>query len=92
MKNCVFGQITESGGPFAHDIPPSDFLLLGTKTEYPAHNHGPREMYMVLTPGCEWELDEKDWFSFASGDVIYHAPNQTHVMRAQTTPMLAFGA
>jgi hypothetical protein len=92
MKNYVFGQITGPGIPFADDIPPSGFLLLGTNTEYPAHSHKPREIYMVLSSGGEWRLDGKDWFSIAPGDVIYHAPNQIHAMRTQATPMLAFGA
>ena len=92
MKNYVFGQITGPGAAFAHDTPPSGFLLLGTNTEYPAHSHKPREIYMVLTPGGEWQLDGKDWFSVAPGDVIYHAPNQIHAMRTQAKPMLAFGA
>ncbi len=92
MKNYVFGQITGPGAAFAHDIPPSGFLLLGTYTEYPAHSHNPREIYMVLTPGGEWQLDGKDWFSVTPGDVIYHAPDQIHAMRTQASPMLAFGA
>jgi hypothetical protein len=92
MKNYVFGQITGPGAPFAHDTPPSGFLLLGTNTEYPAHSHEPREIYMVLTPGSEWQLDGKEWFSVTPGDVIYHAPYQIHAMRTQATPMLAFGA
>ena len=90
MKNYAFGLLTGPDAPFAREAPPSGFLLLGANTEYPAHSHVPGEMYLVLTPGAEWRLDGKNWFSVTPGEVIYHAPSQSHAMRTQATPMLAF--
>jgi hypothetical protein len=92
MKNYIFGLLTGPGALFARDAPPSGFLLLGPQTEYPAHSHVPREIYLVLTPGAEWRLDGKKWFSVSPGEVIYHASSQIHAMRTQVTPMLAFAA
>jgi hypothetical protein len=92
MKNYAFGLLTGPDAPFAHEAPPSGFLLLGVNTDYPAHSHVPGEVYLVLTPGAEWCLDGKNWFSVTPGEVIYHAPSQSHAMRTQATPMLAFVA
>jgi hypothetical protein len=92
MKNYATGLLTGPGAPFAREAPPSGFLLLGLNIEYPAHRHLPREVYLVLTPGTEWCLDGADWFSVAPGEVIYHSSNQSHAMRTQETPMLAFAA
>ena len=36
---------------------------------YPAHHHGPREVYLVMTPGVQWQLDEGDWFEVQAGDL-----------------------
>jgi len=47
---------------------------------------------LVLTPGVEWRLNGKKWFSVTPGEVICHAPSQSHAMRTQATPMLAFAA
>lgn len=92
MRNYVFGLLTGPDAPLAQDAAPSGFLLLGPNTEYPAHSHVPREIYLVLTPDVEWQLDGKKWFSVTPGEAIYHAPKQTHAMRTNDTPMLAFAA
>ena len=92
MKNYVFGLLTGPDALFAREAPPSGFLLLGAQTEYPEHSHLPREIYLVLTPDIKWHLDEKNWFSVAPGDVIYHEQNQSHAMRTHSSPMLAFAA
>jgi len=92
MKNYATGVLTGPGAPFAHEAPPSGFLLLGPNIEYPAHSHLAKKVYLVLTPGAEWCLDGGNWFSVAPGEVIYHSSNQSHAMRTHETPMLAFGA
>jgi hypothetical protein len=92
MHSYVFGLLTGPDALFGRQAPPSGFLLLGPHTVYPAHHHIPREIYLVLTPGVEWCLDNTDWFSVSPGEVVYHAPGQSHAMRTQATPMLAFAA
>ena len=53
MQNYAAGLLTGPDAPLACDAPPSGFLLLGPDTDYPAHSHMPREIYLVLTPGRE---------------------------------------
>jgi hypothetical protein len=92
MDNYVTGQLTGPGAPIAQEAPPSGFILLGENTLYRAHFHLPDEVYLVLTPDIEWCLDNKAWFPVSPGDVIYHAPNQSHAIRTGDTPMIAFAA
>lgn len=92
MGNYVTGILTGPEANLARHIPCSGFVLLGPETEYPSHSHVPREVYLVLTPGGEWRLDDGDWFSVESGQVIYHAKLQNHAMRTRNAPMLAFAA
>lgn len=92
MNNYVFGQLTGSGGPIDQDAPPSGFLLLGPNTFYRHHHHQPDEVYMVFSTDIEWCLDNKEWFPVSPGEVIYHAPNQSHAIRTKEIPMLAFSS
>lgn len=92
LDNYVTGILTGPEGNLAREAPCSGFVLLGPETEYPEHCHGPREVYLVVTPGGEWCLDGTDWFSVRPGQVIHHAPWQSHAMRTSREPMLAFAA
>lgn len=92
INNYVFGAATGPDSFLSPKAPPSGFLLLGPNTEYPSHSHPPSEIYMVLTPGAQWQLDGKKWFSVSPGEIIFHSPNQPHAMRTHKDPMLAFAA
>ena len=92
MSNYVWGGLTGIDAPIAPEFAPSGVLLLGPNTEYPEHSHAPGEVYLNLSPGVEWRLNGKAWFHVKPGEVIYHAPNQTHAMRTHEMPMLAFAA
>ena len=92
MDNYVFGQITGTGAPLAPQAPPSGFLLQGKDTIYPAHSHAPAEIYMALTPGAWWRLDQGPWFPVTPGQVIFHAPNQAHAIQTKDQGLLAFAA
>ena len=59
---------------------------------YPGHKHEAREVYLVLTPGTQWRLDEGEWFDVMPGDLIYHDSWQMHAMRTADRPLLAFAA
>lgn len=74
------------------EAPLSGYILLGPNFEYPDHNHAPREVYLVLTPGAHWRLDSGDWFEVAPGDLIVHEPWQVHATRTGEQPFLAFVA
>jgi len=74
------------------EAPLGGYILLGPNFEYPDHNHAPREVYLVLTPGTRWCLDSGEWFDVAVGDLIVHEPWQMHATRTGEHPFLAFAA
>ena len=49
-----------------------------------------REVYLVLTPGVQWRLDQGEWFDVAPGDLIYHHAWRMHAMRTADLPLFAF--
>ena len=65
-------------------------MLMGPGVTYPGHRHAPREVYLLLTPGTQWRLDEGEWFPVQPGDLLVHEPWQWHAMRTGAEPMLAF--
>ena len=76
--------------PIRCEVPRCGFLLMGPGVTYEDHHHGPREFYLVLTPGSQWRLDRGDWFEVAPGELVLHEPWQMHAMRTGDHPMLAF--
>ncbi|MEM7076574.1 MAG: dimethylsulfonioproprionate lyase family protein [Pseudomonadota bacterium] len=72
--------------------PRTGVMLMGPDVLYPGHNHAAREIYMLLTPGAEWRLDNGDWFSVNAGDLIFHDSWRMHEMRTGDAPMLAIAA
>lgn len=72
--------------------PRTGVMLMGPNVLYPAHNHAAREIYMLLTPGTEWRLDNGEWFEVHAGDLIFHDSWQMHEMRTGDHPMLAVAA
>lgn len=78
--------------PVQCELPRCGFLLLGPGVTYVDHRHGPREIYLLMTPGSQWRLDRGEWFDVDAGDLVFHAAWQAHAMRAGRHPMLAFVA
>ena len=74
--------------PVRCEVPRVGFLLMGPGVTYPNHKHGPREFYLVLTPGSHWKLDDGDWFAVEPGDLILHEPWQLHAMKTSAQPLL----
>ena len=69
-------------------------LLLGPRTEYPAHHHPAAELYVPLS--------RADWAQASAagerkpnscrrepGSVIHHPPNLVHATRTRDTPLAA---
>ena len=91
LKNgYCYAAISGPDGPVFRAAPRGGLALFGPGVDYPAHNHAPKEVYLVLTPGAQWQLDHGEWFDVQAGDVIYHRPWQVHAMRTLDRPMLAF--
>ncbi len=92
LNGYAYGALSGPDGFIPCAAPRCGFLLLAPHVTYPAHNHGPIEIYMMLTPGGQWQLDGGEWFPVAPGELIYHGPWQLHGMRTTDHPMLAFAA
>ncbi len=69
--------------------PRTGIMLMAPNLLYPGHNHDAREIYLLLTPGTQWRLDNGDWFEVEAGDLIFHDSWQMHEMRTGDAPMLA---
>ena len=68
-------------------------LLLGPRTEYPAHYHPATELYIPLghadwAKGSALEC-EPQWVCRGSGCVIHHPPNVVHATRTRDAPLAA---
>lgn len=62
--------------------------LLAPHTRYPDHDHGPEEVYLVLSPGA-FRQGEGDWFTPGMGGTFYNVPNVRHAMRSGPEPLFA---
>lgn len=82
-------ELVGTRGHFASDSLAAGFLLLGPRTLYPDHHHEAEEIYLPLTSGAEWRMGGEPFRRRAAGDVIHHASNVPHAMRAGATPLLA---
>lgn len=63
--------------------------LMAPHVRYPDHNHGPEEVYLVLTRG-RFQHGESDWFEPGAGGTLYNEPNIRHAMASDDEPLLAF--
>jgi hypothetical protein len=85
----------DDGAPALASDPDLAFgvLLLGPRTEYPAHHHPAAELYVPLSP-ADWAKrsmaeGELEWVWREAGSVIHHPPNLIHATRTRDTPLAA---
>ena len=90
LDGYAYAGFSGPDAPLLCAVPRGGLVLLGPEVEYPSHHHAPREVYLVLTPGAQWRLDEGDWFDVEAGELIFHDRWQMHAMRTRGQPMLAF--
>lgn len=90
LDGYAYAGLSGPDAPLLCEVPRGGLVLLGPRVEYPSHRHAPQEVYLVLTPGSQWCLDDGDWFDVDAGDLILHAPWQMHAMRTREQPLLAF--
>ena len=62
--------------------------LMAPHTRYPDHDHGPEEVYLVLSDGAFLQGDA-DWLPRSAGQTVYNTPWIRHAMRATAPPFLA---
>jgi len=92
LNGYAYASLSGPEGPIRCLSPRGGFYLMGPNVLYPSHNHAPREVYLIMTPGVEWALDEGDWFPVQPGELIFHSPWQMHAMRSGDQPVLAYAA
>lgn len=63
--------------------------LLAPHVRYPDHNHGPEEVYLVLSPG-RFQHGASGWFEPGIGGTLYNEPDMEHAMASDAAPLLAF--
>ncbi len=90
LAGYAYAGFSGPDAPILCAVPRGGLLLLGPDVVYPGHHHEPREVYLLLTPGSQWCLDEGDWFDVSPGDLIFHNSWQMHAMRTFDKPLLAF--
>ena len=62
--------------------------LLAPNVRYPDHNHGPEEIYLVLTPGL-FQHGTSGWFEPGPGGTLHNVPNIQHAIASGSDPLLA---
>lgn len=90
LAGYAYAGFSGPDAPVLCAVPRGGLLLLGPDVVYPGHHHEPREVYLVLTPGSQWCLDEGGWFDVSPGDLIFHDRWQMHAMRTLDKPLLAY--
>jgi hypothetical protein len=90
LDGYAYAGFSGPDAPLLCAVPRGGLVLLGPDVVYPSHHHAPKEVYLVLTPGSQWCLDEGDWFDVDAGDLIFHDSWQMHAMRTTKQPLLAF--
>ena len=90
LDGYAYAGFAGPDAPLLCAAPRGGLVLLGPDVEYTSHHHQPREVYLVLTPGSQWCLDEGDWFDVDAGDLIFHDSWQMHAMLTREQPLLAF--
>ncbi|WP_294641352.1 dimethylsulfonioproprionate lyase family protein [uncultured Aureimonas sp.] len=63
--------------------------LLAPNVRYPDHDHGPEEVYLVLSPG-RFQHGSSGWFEPGIGGTLYNEPNIRHAMASDDASLLAF--
>jgi hypothetical protein len=89
LKNYGWTELFGTRGHFANDTIAGGFLLLGPGITYPDHHHVAEEIYVPLTGGTEWRMDDGPFAVRDGGSIIHHRSNVGHAMRTGAEPLLA---
>ncbi|MEL6477802.1 MAG: dimethylsulfonioproprionate lyase family protein [Pseudomonadota bacterium] len=72
-------------GPAPSDTHRLAIVLFGPGTHYPAHAHGPEEVYIPLAGAIDWHLGDTTR-RMGPGELLHHAPWQPHGFTTGATP------
>lgn len=89
LDNYGWVELFGTRGHFENDKVAAGFLVLGPGIEYPDHHHAAEEVYIPLTGGTEWRMEDAPLCLREAGEVIHHASNVNHAMRIGNEPLLA---
>jgi len=81
----------ELAGPEGHFITHKARITVGywgPGLFYPRHQHGPAEMYSVVSGGALFHADGEEDTWLAPSQTKLHGPNQPHAMKTQDSPVL----
>lgn len=92
LAGYAYAALSGPEGPIYCAVPRGGFMLMGPNVTYPDHRHAPEEIYLVMTPGAQWRLDQGDWFDVSPGDLIFHSTWQMHALRTRDQPLLTFSS
>ena len=90
LDNYCHALLTGPEGPLKCAAPLGAFVLFGPDTFYKDHSHTPNEVYLALTGGAEWRVDDNDWQQLEAGEIIFIASEATHAIRTHDNPVLTF--
>ena len=82
-------ELVGSRGPIASSVIACGLLMLGPRTDYPAHAHEAEELYLPLAGTALWMRGEEGYVSRAPGHPIFHSSWMAHAMRTESEPLLA---
>ena len=92
LNGYAYATVCGPQAPIKRAVPLSGFFLMAPNLLYPGHYHPPREVYLVMTPGARWKLEDGDWFDVKPGDLIFHDHSVVHATHTGDEPFLAFVA
>jgi hypothetical protein len=89
LENYGWSEWIGRRGAFESDAIACGILLLGPRTEYPAHSHEAEELYLPLAGCALWRTAASDWRIRPPGWLIVHPSWMSHAMRTADEPLLA---
>lgn len=89
LENYGYCEVIGPMAPVRSSHLAAGVLLLGPRTDYPAHWHEAEELYVPLAGTAGWWQGVKPWVTYYPGEVIHHARHEPHAMRAGEGPLLA---
>jgi len=92
MADYAYAVVVGPEGPVEAEDVLVTLLLLGPGRLYPAHAHGPEEVYQVLAGDAYWWREGEDWRLRGAGSLIYHRPWQAHATLVGAAPLLALAS
>lgn len=87
-ENHANAMIVGPGGLESRNDVHIGVSVLAPHVRYPDHNHGPEEVYLVLSPG-RFQHGESGWFEPGIGGTLYNEPNIRHAMASDAAPLFA---